>query len=164
MTRPLKLMAGTALVAGTALFGSWSAQAQDIVEVASGNESFRTLVEAVKAAGLAETLQGEGPFTVFAPTDEAFAQLPEGTLENLLKPENQEQLKSILTYHVVPGEITSDQLAGQQMAVETVQGAEVQIDAANGGVMVNDASVVQPDVQADNGVIHAIDKVIMPPM
>ena len=164
MTRSLKLLGGTALIAGTALFGSWSAQAQDIVDVAAGNESFDTLVQAVQAAGLVDTLKGEGPFTVFAPTDEAFAELPEGTLESLLQPENQDQLQAILTYHVVPGEVTSDQLAGQQLSVETVQGAPVEIDAANGGVMVNDAQVTQPDVQADNGVIHVIDKVIMPPM
>ena len=163
MHRALKLTGAAALVAGAA-FGSGSAQAADIVDVAAGNESFSTLVEAVQAAGLVETLKGEGPFTVFAPTDEAFAALPEGTLENLLQPENREQLVAVLTYHVVPGETTSADLAGQQMAVETVQGSEVEIDATGGSVMVNDATVTMPDVQADNGVSHVIDKVIIPPM
>ncbi|HET6520423.1 MAG TPA: fasciclin domain-containing protein [Geminicoccaceae bacterium] len=164
MTRALKLTGAAAVVAGAAALGPWPAHAADIVDVAAGNESFSTLVEAVQAAGLVETLKGEGPFTVFAPTDEAFAALPEGTLENLLRPENRDQLVAVLTYHVVPGETTSGDLAGQQLAVETVQGADVQIDATGGSVMVNDATVTMADVEADNGVIHVIDKVIIPPM
>lgn len=137
-----------------------SAYAADIVDTAAGAGNFNTLVAAVEAAGLVETLKGEGPFTVFAPTDEAFAALPEGTVENLLKPENKDQLVAILTYHVVPGKVMSSDLQ-DDMTAETVQGGTVMIDLDN-GPMVNDAKVVTADVAADNGVIHVIDKVIMP--
>ena len=133
----------------------------DIVEVAVADGRFTTLVAAVEAAGLVETLQGEGPFTVFAPTDEAFAALPEGTVEDLLKPENRDTLIAVLTYHVVPGKVMSSDIAGQQMEVATVQGSTVEIDATD-GVMVDGAHVVVADVEASNGVIHAIDAVIMP--
>jgi uncharacterized surface protein with fasciclin (FAS1) repeats len=109
-------------------------------------------------------LKGEGPFTVFAPTDEAFAKLPAGTVENLLKPENKEQLVALLTYHVVPGKTMSGDLAGQELEATTVQGSPVAIDATGNGVMVDDANVVQADMEADNGVIHVIDAVIMPAM
>jgi len=134
--------------------------AKDIVVTAVGAGSFTTLVAAVQAAELVDTLKGEGPFTVFAPTDEAFAALPEGTVENLLKPENKDQLVAILTYHVVPGKVMSGDLS-DDMTAATVQGGDVTIDLDN-GVMVNDANVVQADIEAENGVIHVIDKVILP--
>jgi uncharacterized surface protein with fasciclin (FAS1) repeats len=131
-----------------------------IVEVAQSNGSFNTLVAAVQAAGLVETLNGEGPFTVFAPTDEAFAKLPAGTVEDLLKPENKDQLTKILTYHVVAGNVPSSQVATMTSAT-TVQGGTVTFDTMN-GVKVNNAMVVTPDVAASNGVIHVIDTVLMP--
>ena len=133
----------------------------DIVAVAAGNDSFETLVAAVKAAGLVETLQGKGPFTVFAPTDEAFAKLPEGTLESLLKPENKEKLVSILTYHVVPGKVMAKDVVGLDSA-KTVNGKEVAIQVEGDTVMVGKAKVVKTDVNATNGVIHVIDTVLLP--
>lgn len=135
--------------------------AGDIVAVAAGNDSFKTLVAAVKAAGLVETLQGEGPFTVFAPTDEAFAKLPEGTLETLLKPENKEKLVGILTYHVVPGKVMAKDVVGLDSA-KTVNGKEVSIQVEGKTVMVGKAKVVKTDVNATNGVIHVIDTVLLP--
>lgn len=132
----------------------------DIVDTAVNADGFETLVAAVEAAGLVDTLKGEGPFTVFAPTDEAFAALPEGTVESLLEPENKDQLTAILTYHVVPGKVMSGDLSNG-MTAATVQGGEVTI-MTEGGVMVDDANVVSPDIEASNGVIHVIDKVIMP--
>jgi uncharacterized surface protein with fasciclin (FAS1) repeats len=134
----------------------------DIVDTAVAAGSFTTLVAAVTAAGLGETLKGTGPFTVFAPTDEAFAKLPAGTVENLLKPENKDTLVSILTYHVVPGKVMSADIAGKALHVKTVQGADVAIDATT-GVTVGGATVVSADIEATNGVIHVIDAVIMPP-
>lgn len=134
-------------------------EAGTIVEIASQNDSFDTLVKAVKAAGLAETLQGEGPFTVFAPTDEAFSQLPEGTLEELLA--NPEQLRRVLTYHVVSGRVTAEQVQGMSSA-QTVLGQELGISVESGSVRVGDATVVQADVMASNGVIHVIDSVLIP--
>lgn len=136
--------------------------AKDIVDTAVGAGSFTTLVAAVQAAGLVDTLKGAGPFTVFAPTDEAFAKLPAGTVDDLLKPENKAKLTAILTYHVVPGKVMSGDLSNGMKAA-TVQGAEVTI-MTQGGVKVNDATVVTPDIAASNGVIHVIDSVIMPPM
>ncbi len=131
-----------------------------IVDVAAGNDDFETLVAAVNAADLTETLSSEGPFTVFAPTDDAFDALPEGLLDALLMPENQDALTSILTYHVLPAEVMSaDVTAGE---VETVEGSTVEI-MTEGGVMVNDATVIMADVDASNGVIHAIDAVLVPP-
>ena len=144
--------------AGTAVSGT--AQ-KDIVDTAVEAGSFNTLVAAVKAAGLVETLKGPGPFTVFAPTDEAFAKLPAGTVENLLKPENKDQLIAVLTYHVVASETFSSDLAGKTLEVETVQGSTVDINATS-GVTVDGASVIQADVDASNGVIHVIDQVILP--
>ena len=141
---------------------SLPAKAADIVDTAVGAGSFGTLVAAVQAAGLVETLKGDGPFTVFAPTDEAFAALPDGTVDDLLKPENKDKLVAILTYHVVPGKVLSTDLSDGMMA-KTVEGSEITVDLDN-GVMINDANVVTADVAADNGVIHVIDKVIMPPM
>ncbi len=133
----------------------------DIVDTAVSAGDFNTLAAALTAAGLVETLKGEGPFTVFAPTDAAFAALPEGTVETLLKPENKDQLVAVLTYHVVPGKVMSGDLV-DGMKAATVQGGEVTIDLDN-GPMVNDAHVVTPDIAASNGVIHVIDKVILPP-
>jgi len=126
-----------------------------------GAGTFNTLVAAVQAADLVDTLKGDGPFTVFAPTDEAFAALPEGTVESLLLPENKEQLIAILTYHVVPGKVMSGDIAGKEMAVETVQGSTADINAMD-GVMIDGAKVVSADIEADNGVIHVIDAVILP--
>ncbi len=138
-----------------------AAATKDIVATASGAGQFNTLVAAVQAAGLVETLQGEGPFTVFAPTDAAFAKLPEGTVESLLKPENKDQLVAILTYHVVPGKVTSADIAGKKLDADTVEGQAIAIDATD-GVKVNDATVVGADVMASNGVIHVIDTVLLP--
>ncbi|ADR20374.1 hypothetical protein MATR_20070 [Marivirga tractuosa] len=136
-------------------------ESKDIVALAMETESLSTLVSAVKAGGLVETLQGDGPFTVFAPTNAAFEALPEGTLEDLLKPENKEKLASILTYHVVAGKVMSTDLS-DGMKAKTVNGAEVTIKTAD-GVKVNGANVVTADVKASNGVVHVIDAVIMPP-
>ena len=137
------------------------AKAADIVETAVAASSFNTLVTAVKAAGLVDTLNGHGPFTVFAPTDEAFAKLPGGTVENLLKPENKKQLVAILTYHVVPGKVMSKDLVGKKTMAKTVEGTQVSIDATD-GVRVDNAKVVKADIEASNGVIHVIDTVIIP--
>ncbi len=133
----------------------------DIVDIAASNESFSTLVAAVKAAGLVDTLKSEGPFTVFAPTDDAFAKLPEGTLEMLLKPENKDKLVSILTYHVVPGAVMSKDINGKSK-VKTVQGDKVKIKAKEKGISINNAKVVKADIAASNGVIHVVDTVILP--
>ncbi|MDM8167197.1 fasciclin domain-containing protein [Roseovarius sp.] len=157
----LALTAAT-LLSATAAPALADNHSMDIVDTAVNAEGFETLVAAVEAAGLVETLKGEGPFTVFAPTDEAFAALPEGTVEDLLLPENKDQLTAILTYHVVPGKVMSGDLT-DGMTAATVEGSDVTI-MTEGGVMVNDASVVQPDIEASNGVIHVIDKVIMPDM
>ncbi len=134
---------------------------KDIVETAVAAGSFNTLVAALQAAGLAETLKGKGPFTVFAPTDEAFAKLPAGTVGSLLKPENKEKLKAILLYHVVSGEVAAAQVVKLNSA-KTINGQNVQIMVNDGNVMVNDASVVKADVMASNGVIHVIDTVLLP--
>ena len=135
---------------------------KDIVDTAAANADFSTLVAAVKAAGLVETLKGEGPFTVFAPTNEAFAALPAGTVEDLLKPENKEKLVEILTYHVVPGKVmAADVKAGE---VPTVQGGKATIKIEGETVMIDEAKVTKTDIAASNGVIHVIDKVLMPPM
>ena len=134
---------------------------KDIVETATSAGSFNTLVAAVEAAGLTETLKGEGPFTVFAPTDEAFAKLPDGTVEMLLKPENKDKLVAILTYHVVAGKVTSAEVV-KITSAKTVNGEEITIKTADGKVMVDDATVIKADVPASNGVIHVIDTVIMP--
>jgi transforming growth factor-beta-induced protein len=135
-------------------------QAGDIVDTAVENGSFKTLVTAVKAAGLVDTLKGDGPFTVFAPTDEAFAKLPEGTVEKLLQPENKKQLVAILTYHVVPGKVTAKQVVGLSGAT-TVNGQRIDISTEQ-GVKVDGANVVATDVQCSNGIIHVIDSVILP--
>jgi uncharacterized surface protein with fasciclin (FAS1) repeats len=143
-------------------FGSAAASAADIVDTAVKAGQFNTLAAALKAAGLVDTLKGPGPFTVFAPTDEAFKKLPAGTVESLLKPENKAKLVGILTYHVVPGKVMSTALAGKVTDAKTVQGQSVKVDATKGGVMVDNAKVVTADIAADNGVIHVIDAVILP--
>ena len=133
----------------------------NIVETAVSNGSFKTLVAAVTAAGLVETLSGAGPFTVFAPVDDAFAALPAGTVESLVEPGNKEKLAGILTYHVLAGKVLSTDLT-DGMTATTVNGEEITIHLTGGKVLVNDAEVVIADVETDNGVIHAINKVIMP--
>jgi uncharacterized surface protein with fasciclin (FAS1) repeats len=159
----MKMMKRTGLIALVAAAAMTAqAQAADIVETAESAGNFTTLLAAVEAAGLADTLKGEGPFTVFAPTDAAFGQLPEGTVESLLRPENRDQLQQILTYHVVPGRIMSSDLAGQATTAATVEGSELEIDATGSGVMVEGATVTQADIAAENGVIHVIDSVMMP--
>jgi uncharacterized surface protein with fasciclin (FAS1) repeats len=138
------------------------AAAADIVETAVTNGSFKTLTAALQAAGLVETLKGKGPYTVFAPTDEAFKKLPAGTVETLLKPENKAQLAKVLTYHVVAGSVMSGDLKGKTTNAKTVEGSAVRIDASGNSVKVDNANVTQADVSASNGVIHVIDSVIMP--
>ena len=157
--RTLLSLTAATLIAGPALAGGHS---KDIVDTAVEAGTFSTLVAAVQAADLVDTLKGEGPFTVFAPTDEAFAALPEGTVEMLLMPENKDQLTAILTYHVVPGKVMSGDLSDGMMAA-TAQGSEVTIKTM-GGVSVEGANVVAADIEASNGVIHVIDKVIQPTM
>ncbi len=138
-----------------------AAPTANIVETAVDAGSFDTLVAALQAAELDETLAGPGPFTVFAPTDDAFAALPAGTVDTLLMPENRDQLVAVLTYHVVPGKVMSSDLAGQTLDVATVEGSTVAINATS-GVMVDAATVIAADIEASNGVIHVIDQVILP--
>ena len=156
--KPIKtaIISAMVLALGT---GSSLAMNKDIVDTAAGNTDFETLVAAVQAAGLVDTLKGEGPFTVFAPTDDAFAALG-STVDELLKPENKDKLTAVLTYHVVPGKVMSSDLTDDAM-VATVQGSDVTIDLDN-GPMVNDANVTTADIETSNGVIHVIDKVIVP--
>ena len=134
---------------------------ESIVDVAAANGSFDTLVAAVQAAGLEETLDADGPYTLFAPTDEAFAALPEGTVEKQVKPENADALNQVLAYHVVSGEVPASEI--EPGAVSTVEGSAVEVAVDPAGVTVNDATVVQPDVIAENGVIHVVDTVLLPP-
>ena len=136
--------------------------AGDIVDVAVENGSFKTLVAAVQAAGLVDTLKGAGPFTVFAPTDSAFAALPKGTVDDLLKPESKSKLAGILTYHVVSGKVTSAEVVKLTEAA-TVEGSKVNVSVSGSTVKINDATVTAVDVAASNGVIHVIDKVLLPP-
>ena len=134
---------------------------KDIVDTAVAAGNFNTLATALRAAGLADTLKGTGPFTVFAPTDEAFGKLPPGTVESLLKPENKEKLKAILLYHVVSGDVTAAQVV-QLPSAKTINGQDLKLTVNDGTVMVNDAKVVKADVLASNGVIHVIDAVLLP--
>lgn len=157
----LKATASICIAALLAACGAVVDDGDDIVDIAVSKSEFSTLVTALEAAGLVGTLKGEGPFTVFAPTNDAFAKLPPGTVENLLRPENRERLVSILTYHVVPGAVTSDQLAGRRASLTTVQGSTVRVDGTN-GVRVDGANVVVANVIATNGVLHVIDSVILP--
>jgi len=170
-----KIIARAALLSMLAVFGAQplsakvevpgeTAKAANIVETAVAAGQFKTLAAALEAAGLIDTLTGEGPFTVFAPTDEAFAKLPAGTVESLLKPENKEKLKSILLYHVVPGSVTAKQVMKLNgRTVKTIEGGSIKVSTMQ-GVKVNDASVTKTDIHASNGVIHVIDTVLLPKM
>ena len=171
--RPLAVLTGIVMLTAAAMGMSSIAQAghhsgkadhasKDIVDTAAAAGSFGTLLAAAEAAGLVDALKGEGPLTVFAPTDEAFAALPEGTVENLLKPENKDALAGILLYHVVSGKIMSGDI-GSSASPATLQGATIDVKSSYGKVTVNGANVVTADVTASNGVIHVIDAVILPP-
>lgn len=163
MTRKLFVRLGTVgtLLCASTFGASQAAAASDIVDTAVKAGSFKTLVAAVKAAGLVETLKGAGPFTVFAPTDEAFAKLPAGTVEDLLKPENKAKLTAVLTYHVVAGKVMAADVV-KLTSAKTVQGQNVAVSATDGTVMVDNAKVVKTDIVTSNGVIHVIDSVILP--
>jgi uncharacterized surface protein with fasciclin (FAS1) repeats len=139
-----------------------AADKPSIVGVASGDDRFSTLVTAVQEADLASTLDSGGPFTVFAPTNAAFAKLPEDQLNALLQPENRDQLRSILTYHVVPGQVMAADIAGKQLEADTVNGQKLPIDATGGSVQAGNATVIKTDITASNGVIHVVDSVIVP--
>lgn len=152
----------TCLIAAPLAVWAPPARAADIVDTAIAAGNFKTLVAAVQAAGLVETLKGRGPFTIFAPTDTAFAALPPGTVDTLLKPENKAKLVSILTYHVLPGKVTSADLAGKKLDPKTVEGQALAIDATGATVKVNQATVTKADIATDNGEIHVIDAVLMP--
>jgi uncharacterized surface protein with fasciclin (FAS1) repeats len=155
--------AETKPAATTAAAPAMAAPMLDIVDTAAGNKDFSTLVAAVQAAGLVETLKSKGPFTVFAPTNAAFAKLPAGTVESLLKPENKATLVKILTYHVVSGKVlAADVVKLNGKMVKTVQGSDVSIAVADGKVKVNDSNVVATDIETSNGVIHVIDTVLLP--
>lgn len=156
------MVAALALTALTIGGPQARAAEKDIVDTAVAAGQFKTLASALQAAGLVDTLKGDGPFTVFAPTDEAFAKLPAGTVENLLKPENKDQLVAILTYHVVPGKVQAADVVKMDEA-KTVNGKMVDIEVKGDTAMVNDAKVTKTDIAASNGVIHIIDTVIMPP-
>jgi transforming growth factor-beta-induced protein len=145
----------------TATLNAGQPAKKDIVDTAVEAGSFKTLAAALQAAGLVDTLKGAGPFTVFAPTDAAFAKLPAGTVENLLKPENKAKLQAILTYHVVPGAVRSSEVVKLKTA-KTVNGQSVKIHAADGSVRIDGATVVKADIETSNGVIHVIDSVILP--
>ena len=157
-----RLAAAVVFAAAGLAEGAARAAEADIVDTAVAAGQFKTLAAAIEAAGLVDTLKGPGPFTVFAPTDEAFSKLPAGTVDNLLKAENKDQLVAILTYHVVPGRLTASDVAGLDFAM-TVEGGALAITAANGTVKVNDATVTAADIMASNGVIHVIDAVVLPP-
>ena len=157
-----KFLAAGIVVAGT-FASTLAANAANIVETAIEAGQFKTLVAAVQAADLGGALSGPGPFTVFAPSDEAFAKLPQGTVETLLKPENRDRLIAVLTYHVVSGKVMAGDIAGKKLSVATLQGNDINVDAMSGGVMINDATVTATDIEASNGVIHVIDRVILPP-
>ena len=164
VTHLLRSVLSISLLVGLVVMGtaqSGNAQAKDIVDTAVGAGSFKTLVTAVQAAGLVDTLKGTGPFTVFAPTDEAFAKLPAGTVEGLLKPENKAKLQAILTYHVVPGKVMSADVLKIDTA-KTVNGQALAVSAKNGVVMIDNAKVVKTDIVTSNGVIHVIDAVVLP--
>ena len=157
-----KLMAGAAVATLVlSMGGSVRAQGKDIVDTAVGAGQFKTLAAALQAAGLVETLKGKGPFTVFAPTDAAFAKLPAGTVESLLKPENKAKLTAILTYHVVAGKVMAADVV-KVTSAKTVQGGAVAVKVNGGKVMIDAANVVTTDIAASNGVIHVIDTVLMP--
>lgn len=150
-------------LSSTADAGSYATtKSMDLVDTAVSAGSFSTLVAAIKVAGLVNTLKGDGPFTVFAPTDAAFAKLPEGAIESLLEPHNRGKLIAVLTYHVVPGRVLAEDIAGKVGAVKTVQGSDLAVDATGGSVRVDAAKVTSADIGASNGVIHVIDTVVVP--
>lgn len=155
------LVASLALIVGCFSTVQAEKKPADIVDTAVGAGQFKTLAAALKAAGLIETLKGEGPFTVFAPTDDAFAKLPEGTVESLLKPENKDKLIAVLTYHVVPGSVMAEKVVKMTEA-KTVQGQSLTIKVDGGSVMIDNAKVTKTDIVASNGVIHVIDTVVLP--
>lgn len=157
----MKHTLAAALIGLTTTLPAWAAD-KDIVDTAVGAGEFTTLAAALEAAGLVSALKEKGPFTVFAPTDAAFAKLPAGTVEHLLKPENRQQLVDILTYHVVPGKLMAADVVGLDEA-KTVNGKMIDVQAEGGAVKVNDVSVTATDIPASNGVIHVIDRVILPP-
>ena len=160
----LSLIAIVMVVPANARVAGNSVESNDIVETAVAAGQFKTLAAALEAAELIEALKGNGPFTVFAPTDEAFAKLPAGTVATLLKPENKEKLKAVLLYHVVPGNVTADQVTKLNgRSVKTLQGSSIKVKTAH-GVQVDNAKVTQADIKASNGVIHVIDTVLMPKM
>jgi len=160
----LSLIAIVMVFPANARVAARSVDSNDVVETAVAAGQFKTLAAALEAAGLVEALKGNGPFTVFAPTDEAFAKLPAGTVETLLRPENKEKLKTVLLYHVVPGNVTADQVTKLNgRSVKTLQGNSIKVKTAH-GVQVDNAKVTQTDIKASNGVIHVIDTVLMPKM
>jgi len=159
--RSIRNLVAASTIAVAGVITASQSYAADIVDTAVGAGTFKTLVAAAQAAGLVDTLKGPGPFTVFAPTDEAFAKLPAGTVDELLKPENKEKLAAILTYHVVPGKVMEADVAGKETMAKSVGGSEIDVNGMN-GVMVDNAKVIKADIVADNGVIHVIDTVIMP--
>ena len=161
--KSLRNLAVAAAIAVSGFAMSVQSYAADVVDTAVAAGNFKTLVAAVQAAGLVDTLKGAGPFTVFAPTDEAFAKLPAGTVDDLLKPENKDKLVAILTYHVVPGKVMAADVAGKETKAKTVQGSEVAVDGKD-GVTVDGAKVIKADIETSNGVIHVIDAVILPKM
>lgn len=150
-----------ALALGVTDLAKAESMEKDIVEVAASAGSFKTLIAAAQAAGLVEALKGQDPLTVFAPTDEAFAKLPAGTVENLLKPENKDKLTAVLTYHVVPGRVTAGEVVNLSSA-KTINGRALQISSMDGKVMIDNARVTATDIMASNGIIHVIDSVVLP--
>jgi uncharacterized surface protein with fasciclin (FAS1) repeats len=158
MRKLVPALALSLLLAGYAIAGPNN---KDIVDTAVAAGQFNTLAKALQAADLVDTLKGKGPFTVFAPTDQAFAKLPAGTLDDLLKPENKEKLVAILTYHVVSGQVNASE-AAKLTSAKTVNGQSLKVSASDGKVMINDANVVKPDIMCSNGVIHVVDTVLLP--
>lgn len=154
-------ISGALLLATTALAGNYHKEQIDIVDTAVGNGNFSTLAAALEAGGLIDTLKSEGPFTVFAPTDEAFAKLPNGTVEMLLEPENKDKLVAILTYHVIPGKVSAADVVKLDSAA-TANGADVKVSIREQSVFINDSRVVAIDIGASNGIIHVVDSVILP--
>ncbi len=156
------VLAGPLAVLGMAAHADAETSGKTIVDMAKDAGQFETLLQAAEAAGLVETLSGEGPFTIFAPTDDAFAQLPEGKLDELLQPDNREELAEVLTYHVVPDKVMAEDIAGEMKELKTVQGGLIEIDSAGRMTKVEQAALIQPDIEASNGMIHVIDQVILP--
>ena len=162
----MKLKHKLTAILGAAVFSLTTLNAnatdKDIIETASSQPMFNILLSAVEASGLDNTLKGDGPYTVFAPSDEAFEALPEGTLDELLKPENKDKLKDMLNYHIVPGKYTADKMAGKMKQLETLQGSTLEINKAGRLAKVDHAAIQIPDVMATNGVVHVIDTVLTP--